>query len=186
MRSGQVAAPSELEYLQRPALSGTAALEREEHDGIGHGGLGDGGDLFARVLAHPEGGDGPCAQPSRELVEERPERLRLVGEGMQGLEAVDHDDARIGLLQQARDACGHPGQAVAIQDEGQILVEDGTADAADVEEAQLLPVPHDLVERLGDRGQVVGGPLRRGVREEVVLRQDRLARPRGPHQQVDG
>ena len=54
-----------------------------------------------------------------------------------------------------------------------------------VEEAERLAVAEDLLERLGDRREVERRTLGRGVVEEVLLGQDRLARSGTTHDEVD-
>ena len=78
-----------------------------------------------------------------------------------------------------------PGEAALVEHGAEVLVEDGAADRVRIEEAEALAVAQDLVERLGDRGEVESGPLGGGVGEHVLLGEDRLAGAGQPDQHVD-
>ena len=101
------------------------------------------------------------------------------------LEAVDDDHPRTALLDQRAHLLEDTGEAALVENGAEVLVEDGAADRFRIEEAERLTVPKDLVERFRHRGEVEGGPLGRGVREQVLLGEDRLAGPGQPDQHVD-
>src|SRR6185436_17679401 len=74
---------------------------------------------------------------------------------------------------------------MVIQALPQVLVDDAATDRARVEEGQGLSIPKDLLERLGDGREVDRGPILARVLEQVLLRQDRLARAGETHDDVD-
>src|SRR5439155_21348160 len=67
----------------------------------------------------------------------------------------------------------------------EIIVVDRASHGLRVEEAKGLAVAENLLVRLGDRGEVDSGPLRRRVRGHVLLGENRLARPRQPDEHRD-
>src|SRR6476661_9037277 len=99
---------------------------------------------------------------------------------MQCLEAVDDDHSRAPLLEEDPDPVEDPGKTLLVQDSSEALVEDRRADGPSVEEAEGLAVSQDLVERLGDGGEVHRGAFRGGVVERVLLSEDGLPGSRKP------
>src|SRR5581483_9310626 len=119
------------------------------------------------------------------LVQELPEFRVPAGEGVQGLEAVDDDQPGPTVSHDGGDPLAHAGQPVPAGDLAQILVENRLADRGGLEELQGLPEADDLLQRLGQGGEVDGGAVRGGVVERVMLGEDRLAGARQPHDHRD-
>ena len=120
-----------------------------------------------------------------QVVQEPAERPRVALIGAQGLEAVDHHQPGPAVFEQIGDPGQHPGQSLVVQGLAQVLVDDAAAEHRGVEVLQGLAVPQDLLQRFGHGGQVQRRMLLGRVVEQVLLRQDRLARARCADQQRD-
>ena len=184
--SGAEVAPAQLGHLDQAQRALARALGRERDDPVGDGELRRRARLVLAVFADPEAGGGEGREQCGEVVQEAPERPRVIGERGQRLEAVDRDDPRPALLDQRGDPLGDGGEPVlAGHRRAEVLVEDRPADRIAIEEAERLGVAEDLLERLGDRGQVDRRALLGRAGEHELLAEDRLARARQPHDQVD-
>ena len=157
----------------------TRTLCRERDDPVGDGEFRRRARLVLAVFADPEAGGGEGREQGGEVVQEAPERARVVGERGERLEAVDRDDPRPALLDQRGDAFGDGGESVlAGHRPTEVLIEDRPADRVAIEEAERLGVAQDLLERLGDRGEVDRGALLGRAGEHQLLAQQRLSRAR--------
>ena len=172
--AGEEVAPTELEHLEDAELAAPCSLDGERQDRVGDRELGGSRDLVVAVLADPERRHRERGQPTGELVEEPSEVLVPPRVRMQRFEAVDDEHPGASLLDELADPLEHARKAFVVHGPAQILVEHRGADRPLVEEAQRLAVSQDLLERLGDRGEVDRRPFRRGVVEGVLLREDRL------------
>jgi len=74
---------------------------------------------------------------------------------------------------------------VAAGHQPQILIEHRRADRGRVKEAEGLAEAEDLLQRLGQGGEVHRGAVRAGVAEGVLLGDDRLAGAWQPHDDAD-
>ena len=119
------------------------------------------------------------------IVEEPAERFVVGSVRPKCLEAIDHHEGRAALPEQFDELGQHLGESPAVQAVAEVFVVDVCSDYRLVEETERLAVAEDLLERLGNRRKVEGGTLGRRVMEEVLLGQDRLARARTPHDEVD-
>ena len=179
-------ASAQLGHLDQAERALVHPLRRERDDPVGDRELRRRAGLVLAVLPDPEAGGGEGREQCGEAVQEAPEVPRVVGERGQRLEAVDRDDPRPPFLDQRGDALGHGGEpALAGHAPAEILVEDRPADRIASEEAERLRVAEDLLERLGDGGEVDRGALLGRAGEHELLAQDRLSRARQPHDQVD-
>ena len=119
-------------------------------------------------------------------MQEAPEGARVIRERGQGLEAVDRDDPRPPLLDQHAYALDDGGQpAVTAGRDAEVLVVDPPPNRVAIEEAERLGVAEDLLERLGDRGEVDRRALFGRAGEDELLGEDRLSGARQSHDQVD-
>ena len=119
-------------------------------------------------------------------MEEAPELACVIGKRGQRLEAVDRDDSRAVFLDERADALGDGGEAALAGDgRAEVLIEDRPADRAAIEEVERLGVAEDLLERFRDRRQIDRRALFGGAGEHELLAEDRLARARSAHDQVD-
>ena len=184
MLAGSEFASPELEDAEGTRLALGRSRRGEADDRVGDRELGCHGDLLFAVLADPERRGREGGEAAGEVVEEAAKlgRLRIRRER---LEAVDDHDPRTALLDQRSHLLEDAGEAALVERRAEVLVEDGVADRFRIEEAERLAVAEDLVEWLGHRGEVEGGPLGRRVREQVLLGEDRLAGSRQPDQHVD-
>ena len=89
------------------------------------------------------------------------------------------------LLDQGVDAFEHTGETVLVHGVAEIVVEHRATELGGVEELERLPVAQQLVERLRHRRQVQPRSLGRGVGEQALLGQDRLARTGSTDDQRD-
>ena len=113
--------------------------------------------------------------------------MLILGEGVKRPEAVDDDDPRFQLLQEAFDRGKHLSRAArcgvakpVFGEQGtEVFVDDPTvADCSGIEELQGLSIADDLVQRLRHGGEVEGGVLQGRVVEGVLLAEDGLAAAR--------
>ena len=118
-------------------------------------------------------------------MQEPAEVAGVVGESVQGLEAVNHHQPRLALLEHRRYLPGHARQALAGYRRPEILIEHRRADRIVAEEIQALAETHDLLQWLGNRGEIDCRTPRAPVPEDVLLRDDGLAGPGQPHDQAD-
>ena len=119
-------------------------------------------------------------------MQKAPEGARVIRERGQRLEAVDRDDPRPPLLDQhayALDDGGEP--AVTADRAAEVLVVDRPPHRVAIEEAERLGVAEDLLERLGDRGEVDRRAFLGRAGEDELLGEDRLSGARQSHDQVD-
>src|SRR3954465_3770669 len=118
-------------------------------------------DVAGNAERRAAGAGGPRGEEGRRVVEEPAEVLVLLRVWMERLEAVDDDHARAALHEDPADPVEDSGQALVVQGPAEILVDDRGSDGPPIEEVQCLAVPQDLVERLGDGGQVHRRPFLR-------------------------
>jgi hypothetical protein len=118
-------------------------------------------------------------------VKELPEVSVPAGEGVQRLEAVDDNQAGPPLPQDRGDSLAHAGEPFVGGGPAEVLVEHRPADRGGVEELQGLAEAEDLLQRLGQGGEVDDRPVRAGVVEGVLLGEDGLARARKSHDHGD-
>src|SRR5581483_11116344 len=185
MLAGIELAAAQLPHVQEAQFPLAELGGGQLHDRVGHRELGGYGCLAGLVFADPQRGDGEGGQPAGKLVQELPEFRVPAGEGVQGLEAVDDDQPGPTVSHDGGDPLAHAGQPVPAGDLAQILVENRLADRGGLEELQGLPEADDLLQRLGQGGEVDGGAVRGGVVERVMLGEDRLAGARQPHDHRD-
>ena len=186
MTSGAEVAPAQLGHLDQPQRALVDALGRERDDPVGHGELRRRARLVLAVFPDPERRGREDREQCGEVVQEPPELARVVRERRQRLEAVDRDDPGLVRLDQRVDPLGDGGQpTLAGHGRAEVLVEDRAADRAAVEEAERLGVAQDLLEGLRDRREVDRRALLGRAGEHELLAEDRLARARSPHDQVD-
>src|SRR5262249_22635155 len=119
------------------------------------------------------------------VMQELPELTGPAGERLQGLEAVNDNHSGAAFPEKGPDLVGDPRQAVAVDGQPEILVEDRSAYLRTVGENPGLAEAQDLLQRFGDRGQVDSRAVRAGVPEDVLLGDDRLACPRQPGDKGD-
>ena len=120
-----------------------------------------------------------------QVMEELAERSVVGSVGPERLEAVDDHQRRTSLAEQFDQLGQHGGKTALVQAMAEVFVDDVRPDNGRVEETERLAVAEDLLERLGNRREVEGRTLGRGVVEEVLLGQDRLARSRTTHDEID-
>src|SRR5487761_504709 len=101
--TGEVAAAAQLQHLEDPHLTLEGRLRHESDDRVGHRELGSVYGTLAAVLAYPEGRGRDRGEAPGEVVEESPEVRLVGGEGAEGFEAVDDNNSRLVLLDQAVD-----------------------------------------------------------------------------------
>src|SRR6266550_1633563 len=114
---------------------------------------------------------------------------------MECLEAVDHDNARMKLLEQPIDGvedATEAGSGLVVEvasgeNVAEVFVDDApVADGGRIEELEGLTVTNDLVEGFRHGGQVERGLLLRRVVECVLLAKDGLAAAGNSDEEVDG
>ncbi len=183
--AGQESTAPQLENLQYPALALGAAVGAQRQDGVGDGELGRIRGEGGVVLPDPERTDRQGRQPAGQFVQEAAQGFRIRRVVLQRLETVDHHQARTSLFDQLNDAGQHTGQAVVVQLLAKVFVHDAGAQRGCVEIVERLAEAQHLLEWLGDRGQVEGRAVGRGVMEEILLGENRLAGSRPPDDQGD-
>ena len=119
-------------------------------------------------------------------MQEAPEVSLALRVRVEGLEAVDHDDAGPTFFEKAVHLQEHTREALGVHRRAEVLVENRRPHGLLIEEGESLPVPQDLLERLGHRSQVDSRPLFGCIGEEVLLSEDSLASAGRPDDEVDG
>ena len=119
-------------------------------------------------------------------MEEFAEFAAVGGECLQRLEAVDHNQPGAASSDHAAELLSNTAEPALVDGRPEIFVEDRCPDRGGVEERQALAKPGDLLQRLGDGGEVDRGPFGPRVPEGVLLGQDRLAGAGAPHDEADG
>src|SRR3989454_4007436 len=137
------------------------------------------------VLAEEQRGGLPRHEVDGELVAELPQLLMRLGQVVERLEAVHHDDGGLHLLDVLHDETGGSLEPLAPQDDAEIHELDSGLDLGRVEELELAQVAQGLGRRLRERVEVEHARLGRGVVEADLLGEDRLARARRPAEDGD-
>ena len=127
-----------------------------------------------RVLADEERGRAPARHLDREVVGERARPQRLVGEIVQRLEAVDHDEVGLALLDALGDRRERGLRVVGAERRAEVHDADPLVEQPRIEEPEPLHVPHELQRRLGERGEVQRSLPLAGRVEQHLEREDRL------------
>ena len=100
--------------------------------------------------------------------------------------AVDHHDAWPKLFQEALDRGQYVVEAVTTEDLAEVLIDDATLpDGIRIEDLEGFAESKDLVQRLGEGGEIQCRTLVRRVVERELLAEDRLAAAGHPDDQVD-
>src|SRR6056297_154409 len=89
------------------------------------------------------------------------------------------------LPQQGPDPLVDARETSLLEHRAEVVEEDGRADRGRLEEREPLAVAEELLERLGDGGEVDPWSLGRGVVEQILLGQRRLAAAGLPHDHGD-
>src|SRR5438128_6184355 len=145
---------AELEDLDHPERRQLLAPGAEAEDAVSDGELGVGLDLFVGIFADEEAGSSPACRVDREIVDERPDRWGIAEDVPDRLEAVDHDDRRLLLLDPTDDRLEN-SLGVPAPDHGAEVREDEVLPhQALVEEGELLHVLDELQRRLGEGREV--------------------------------
>ena len=142
-------------------------------------------DVPGTVLAEEQGCGLPCHQIHGDLVAELPQLFVRLGQVVERLEAVHHDDGGFHLLDVLHDETGGLLEPLGPQDDAEIDELDSGLDLGLVEELELAQVAQGLGRRLRERVEVEHACLGRGVVEADLLGEDRLARPGRPAEDGD-
>jgi hypothetical protein len=118
-------------------------------------------------------------------MQEPPEVGVVHCECLQGLEGVGDDQPWPAFPQHSRYLLNHAGQPDPASGLAEIGVEDRLADGRGVEEAQALPEPDDLLQRLGHRREVDDRAVLASIGKRVLLRHDCPAGPWQAHDDAD-
>ena len=142
-------------------------------------------DVPGTVLAEEQRGGLPRHEVDGELVAELPQLLMRLGQVVERLEAVHHDDGGLHLLDVLHDQRGGWFEPLGPQDDAQVDELDARLDLPRVEELELGQVAQGLGGRLRERVEIEHARLGRGVVEADLLGEDRLARPGRPAEDGD-
>src|SRR4029077_18045463 len=106
--------------------------------------------LLAGVRGVPDRCHSGGRQAAREPVQEQPEVAFLLRESVERLEAVDDDDSRVQLFEEAVDHSENLRQPIFAQDIAKVLVYDtAVTNGAGIKEVEGLAVAKDLVKGFG-------------------------------------
>jgi hypothetical protein len=166
----------QLQDLQDAHLSFGRVLGAQRQDRVGDRELRRIAGIGVVIFADPERRDSHGREPAGEVVQETTEGTGIGRVDPQRLEAVDHHQPRPPLPQQFGDPGQDTRQPLVVEHLAEVVVEDAGAEGGGVEVIQGLAVTEDLLQGLGDRGEIERRTARSGVAEQILLGQDGLSR----------